>query len=95
MFWLSGIFFNNTYNYSVYSSFFVKKLPSACTHLTILSNQLSMTPNHADWGMSRMMPSKNAQASLTFRNCFPLGCLVTEGNKNRHKGLVQVNMVGG
>ena len=49
-------FFNNTYNHSVYSSF-SKKLPSACTRLTILSNQLSMTPDHFDWGMSKMTPS--------------------------------------
>ena len=43
-------FFNNTYNHSVCSSF-SKKPPSACTHLTILSNQLSMTPDHVDLGM--------------------------------------------
>ena len=53
------------HNHSVYSSF-SKKPPSACTHLTILSNQLSMTPVHVDWGMSKMTPSMNAQASLAF-----------------------------
>ena len=35
-------------------------------HFTILSNQLSMTPDHIDWGMSKMTPSKNAQASSAF-----------------------------
>ena len=62
-------FFNNTYNHSVYSSFFKTPPPpppSACTHLTILSNQLSMTPGHVDWGMSKMTPSKNARASSAF-----------------------------
>ena len=58
-------FFNNTYNHSVSSSF-SKKPPSACTHLTILSNPLSMTPDHVDWGMPKTTPSKNARASLTF-----------------------------
>ena len=69
-------FFNNTYNPSVYSSF-LKKLPSACTHLTILSNQLFMTHDHADWGMSKMTPSMNARASSTFWNCFPFSCHLT------------------
>ena len=70
-------FVNNTYNHSVYSSF------SACTHLTILSNQLSMTPNHVDWGMSKMMPLMNARASSPFWNCFPVRCHLTEWNKNQ------------
>ena len=77
--------FNNTYNHSVHSSF-SKKPPSACTHLTILSNQLSMTPAHADWGMSKMTPSMNAQASSAFWNCFSFSCLLTEGNKNQSQG---------
>ena len=58
----------------------------ACTHLTILSNQLSMTPDHFDWGMSKMTPSKNARAFSAFRNCFPFSCLITEGNKNQPQG---------
>ena len=58
-------FFNDTYNHSAYSSF-SKNPPSACIHLTILSNQLSMTSDHTDWGMSKMTPSKNAQGSLAF-----------------------------
>ena len=36
--------------------------PSAITHSNILSNQLSMTPDHTDWGMSKMTPWMNAQA---------------------------------
>ena len=75
-------FFNNSYNHSVYSSF-SKKPPSACTHLTLLSNQLSMTPDHVYSGMSKMTPSKNARASSEFWNCFPFICLLTEGNKNQ------------
>ena len=43
---------------------FLKKPPSACTHLTILSNQLSMTPAHVDWGMLKMTPSMNAGARI-------------------------------
>ena len=78
-------FFNNTYNHSVYSSF-SKKPPSACTHLTILSNQLSMTPDHIDWGMPKMTPLRNAWVSSAFRNCFPFSCLLTEGNKNQLQG---------
>ena len=78
-------FFNNTYNDSVYSSFSKKHL-SACTHLTVLSNQLSVTPDHVDWGMSKMMPSKNTQASSAFWNCFPFSCFLTEGNKNQSQG---------
>ena len=78
-------FFNNTYSHSVYSSF-SKKAPSACTHLTILSKQLSMTPNRVDWGMLKMTPSKNARASSAFWNCFPFSCLLTEGNRNQSQG---------
>ena len=78
-------FFNNTYNCSAYSSF-SKKLPSACTHLTIFSNQLSMTPNHIDWGMSKMMPSMNARAPSLFWNFFPFNCHLTEWNKNQSPG---------
>ena len=78
-------FFNNTYSHSVYSSL-SKKFPSACTHLTILSNQLSMTPDYADCGMSKTTPSKNARPSSAFSNCFPLSCLLIEGNKNQSQG---------
>ena len=70
-------FFNNIYNHFVYTSFSKKPL-SACTHLTILSNQLSMTPDHVDWGMSKMTPSKNARASSAFSNYFAFSCLLTE-----------------
>ena len=87
-------FFNNSDNHSVYSSF-SKKPPSACIHLTLLSNQLSMTPDHVYSGMSKMTPSKNARASSAFWNCFPFICLLTEGNKNQSQGLSQMNMVGG
>ena len=58
-------FFNNIYNHSVHSSF-SKKPASTCTQLTNLSNELSRTPDHADWGMSKMTPSKNARASSAF-----------------------------
>ena len=58
----------------------------ACTHLTGLSNQLSMTGDHVDWGMSKVRPSKNARASSAFWNCFPFSCLLTEGNKNQSQG---------
>ena len=78
-------FFSNTYSHSVYSSF-SKKPPSACTHLTILSSQLPMTPDHVEWGMSKMRPSKNARTSLAFWNCFPFSSLLTEGNKNQSQG---------
>ena len=45
---------------------FFEDTPSVCTHLTIFSNQLSMTPDHVDCGMSKMMPSMNARASSAF-----------------------------
>ena len=45
---------------------FSKKPSSACTLLTILSNQLSVTPDHVNWGMSKMTPSMNARASSAF-----------------------------
>ena len=70
------------HNHTVYSSVW-KKPPSACTHLTILSNQLSMTPDHVDWGMSKMTPSMNARASSPFWNCFPVSCHLKEWNKNQ------------
>ena len=78
-------FFSNTFNHSVCFSF-SNKPPSACTHLTSLSNQLSMTPDHVDWGMSKMAPSKNAPVSSAFWNCFTFSCLLTEGNKNQSQG---------
>ena len=78
-------FFNSTYNHSVYSSC-SKNPPSACTQLTNLSNQLSRTPDHADWGMSKMTPSKNARASSAFWNCFLFSCHLSEGNKNQSQG---------
>ena len=65
---------------------FFEETPSACTHLTILSNQLSMTPDHVDWGMSKMMPSKNDRASSAFWNCFPFSCFLTGWNKNQAQG---------
>ena len=83
--YVCNLVFQNTYNHSVYSSF-SKKPPSACTYLTILSNQLSVTPDHVDWGMSKMRPSKNAQTYSAFWNWFPFSCLVTEGNKNQSQG---------
>ena len=33
-----------------------------------------MTPDHVDWGMSKMTPSINARASSAFWNCFPFSC---------------------
>ena len=86
--------FNNTYNHSVYSSFSKKHTPTppprplACSYLTILSNQLSMTPDHVDWDMSKMTPSKNARALSAFWNCFPFRC-------TSHRGLSQVHNYGG
>ena len=61
--------------------------PSACTHLTILSNQLSMTPDNVVWGMPKMTPSMNAWAYLAFWNCFPFSCHLMEGNKNQSQGV--------
>ena len=84
-------FFNNTYSHSVYSSF-SKNPPSACTHLTILSNQLSMTPDHVYWGMSKMTPLKNVRRSET---AFHSAAFWWKGTKTSHRGLNQVNMVGG
>ena len=45
-----------------------------------------MTPDHVDWGMSKMTPSTNARASSTLWNCFPFSFLLTEGNKNQPQG---------
>ena len=79
--------FSTTLTTSLSSPVFRKKPSSVCIHLTILSNQLSMTPDHVDWGMSKMTPSMNARASSTFLNCFPFSCLLTEGNKNQSQGV--------
>ena len=80
-----NLVFQQHYNPSVYSSF-SKKSPSVCIHLIILSNQLSMTPDHVDWGMSKMTSSMDAQASSAFLKCFPFSCLLTEWNKNQSQG---------
>ena len=57
-----NLVFNNTCNHSVHSSFSKKPL-SACTHLTILSNQLSMTPDHVDCNSGREQEQLNLQIS--------------------------------
>ena len=42
--------------------------------------------DHVDWGMPKMMPSKNARASSAFWSCFPFSCHLTEGDKNQSWG---------
>ena len=76
-------FFFATLTTTLSTPVFQKKPPSDSMHLTILSNQLSVTPDHVDWGMSKMTPSKNVLASSTFGNCFPFSWRLTEENENQ------------
>ena len=66
---------------------FFKVTPLACTHLVILSNNVTMVPDHTDWGISEITPSKWARASSTAWICFLLNCCFTWGREqgNNHK----------
>ena len=45
-----------------------------------------MTPDHVDWGMSKMTPLNYARASSASRNCFSFSCLLTKRNKIQSQG---------
>ena len=62
----SVFFFSGTLTNTLSTPVFRRPPTLAFTHLTVLSNQLSMATDHVDWGISKMIPSKNARASSAF-----------------------------
>ena len=74
---------------------FWRALYSPVHIFTVLSNQLSMTPDHIYWNISKMTPPKNARKPSVLWHC-----LLTEGNKKVTRGWVwrmgvQLNMIAG
>ena len=69
------------------SPVFQSNPPSACMRLVILSNHVTMAPDHVDWGMPKSRPRKRLKHLPHTKTTSPSSATSLEGTERNHKGL--------